>query len=392
VNGLVSFGGDPNIVASRSEIERISGALEVVQRRLVDELQPLAQLNGFIQHIQFDIELPETLVRLGLQRHGCYVAAESYFSADARIAHQLNGLAQTIQENPWLAKAIPKEGWVALAGVTAAGVFTNTPVTSQVVRAAVSQLPIEHLPAATSVLPNPQIALEERQPKLMSAPTNLQQMATRLHNKSGNIRIEGYATAEGRVLVVYLPGTGNWNPVGKGSPFDLESDLELLADKQNSNSVRAANAALSAFGARADDRLIFVGYSQGGMVAAELAETRSNVSGLITLGAPIARSEFQSNLPVLAIEHTNDVVPACSGKTNPLTDNWVTASRHLDLEPGQSIGEAHKISNYVATAGLADASSDSGLARVRRQLLTQLEGSVLLETKEYAATKESLVP
>jgi pimeloyl-ACP methyl ester carboxylesterase len=156
--------------------------------------------------------------------------------------------------------------------------------------------------------------------------------------------------------------------------------------------VRAANAALSAFGARADDQLIFVGYSQGGMVAAELAETKPNVSGLITLGSPIAQSNFQPNLPVLSIEHTNDVVPACSGKTNPLTDNWVTASRHLDLEPGQSIGEAHKISNYVATAGLADASSDSGLARVRSQLLTQIEESVLLETKEYAATKESLVP
>ena len=389
MNDLVSFGGDPNIVASRSEIERISGALEVVQRRLVDELQPLAQLNGLLQHIQFDIELPETLVRLGLQRHGCYVAAESYFSTDARIAHQLNGLAETIQANPWLAKTIPKQAWVALAGVTVAGTFTNTPITAQVVRAAVSQLPIQHLPAATSVLPNRQIALEERQPKVMPAPSNLQRIASRLQDTSGNIRIEGYATNNGRVLVVYLPGTANWNPAGKGSAFDLESDLELLADKHNSNSVRAANAALSAFGAKEDDRLIFVGYSQGGMVAAELAETKPNVSGLITLGSPIAQSNFQPNLPVLSIEHTNDVVPACSGKTNPLTDNWVTASRHLDLEPGQSIGEAHKISNYVATAGLADASSDSGLARVRSQLLTQIEGSVLLETKEYAATKES---
>ncbi|MFM2385098.1 MAG: hypothetical protein RL166_972, partial [Actinomycetota bacterium] len=82
MNDLVSYGGDRSVTVTRSEIERITGNLANIQTRLIDELQPLAQLNGIIHHLQLDAYLPETLIRLGLQRHGCFVASESYFTGD----------------------------------------------------------------------------------------------------------------------------------------------------------------------------------------------------------------------------------------------------------------------------------------------------------------------
>ena len=392
MTGLVSYGGDPSVVASRAEIERIAGTLGVIQQRLVDELQPMAQLNGLIQHLQFDLELPETLVRLGLQRHGCFVASESYFTADARIAHQLNGIAEFLAANPWAAKLIPKEAWIAAATTSALGVVTNTPVTAHAIRIGMSQVPTEQLPMLTTPLPNQNIAIDGRQATLQLTPTNLQQLTSRLTEKSGNIRIEGYQTEKGRVLIVYLPGTTNWNPVGKGSAFDLQSNLELIGDQENSNSVRAAKAAIEQYGANPTDKLILVGYSQGGMIAAELAETGNNISGVVTVGSPVANSSFDSDLPVVSLEHSNDVVPALSGTTNPITENWATATRHLDLRPGQNVSQAHDIGNYLETAKMADESTDSGLYRVKNRIFEQLERATPLETREFCASKEASKP
>ncbi len=392
LTGLVSYGGDPSIVASRAEIERISGTLGVVQQRLIDELQPMAQLNGVIQHLQFDVELPETLVRLGLQRHGCFIASESYFTIDARISHQLNGITEFLATNPWAAKLIPKEAWLTAAAVTVLGAATDSPVTAHAVRTGMAQIDSDQLPLLTSPLPNKNIVIESKQAKLQSTPTNLQQLTSRLIDKSGNIRIEGYQTENGRVLVVYLPGTANWNPVGNGSAFDLQSNLELIGDHENTNSVRAAKVAIEQFGVRPTDNLILVGYSQGGMIASELAEAGNNVSGVVTIGSPVSNSNFVADLPVLSLEHSNDIVPAFSGSTNPMTENWSTATRHLNLAPGENISAAHEIGNYVQTAKMADESTDTGLARVKNRILEQLEGATPLETREFSATKESSKP
>ena len=392
LTGLVSYGGDPSIVASRAEIERISGTLGVVQQRLIDELQPIAQLNGVIQHLQFDVELPETLVRLGLQRHGCFIASESYFTTDARISHQLNGITEFLATNPWAAKLIPKEAWLTAAAVTVLGAATDSPVTAHAVRTGMAQIDSDQLPLLTSPLPNKNIVIESKQAKLQSTPTNLQQLTSRLIDKSGNIRIEGYQTENGRVLVVYLPGTANWNPVGNGSAFDVESNLELIGDQDNSNSVRAAKAAISEYGVKPTDSLILVGYSQGGMIAAELAEAGSNISGVVTIGSPIAKSSFDSDLPVVSLEHSNDIVPALTGATNPITENWSTATRHLELNFGQNISEAHDIENYVETAKMADESTDNGLNRVKNRIMDQLEGAKPLETREFSASKEASKP
>jgi len=392
MSDLVSYGGDPKVVASRGEIERITSELSLIQRRMLDELKPMAQLSGLVHHLQFDVVLPETLVRLGLQRHGCFVAAENYFDTDARVAHNLNRVAQTLHDNPWLTKLIPKEAWVALGITTVAAGFTNTDFTSQLVRATSSQIGKEKFDLLTQVLPSERVLAEEAPAWQSSPPNSVAALTQRLNNDSGNIRIEGYQTHSGRVLVVYLPGTGNWSPVGGKSAFDLSSDLELIGESENSNSSRAAHAALNAYGVRADDRLILVGYSQGGMVAAELAEENPNVIGLVSVGSPIANSQLPDVVPVLSIEHSNDIVPALAGETNPLTENWVTATKHLDLQPGQSVIAAHDFAAYQQTAGLVDESQDAGVVRIRNKILGSLAGAEQLEVREFKPLKAASLP
>ena len=388
MNGLVSYGGDPRVTVARSEIERITQNLGVVQRRLLDELTPLAQLSGVVHHIQLDTYLPETMVRLGLQRHGCFVASESYFTTDARVAHKLDSIANAIHTNPTLRHAIPKQVWEALAVTMGVGAFTNTNVTSLGVRTLTGQLPLNTISGLVSRLPESQIQISERQPSAVyQKPATLSGLAGRLNNPSGNIRIESYRSSTGRLLVVYLPGTAEWNPLGKEKAFDVRSDVELLGTTEKSTSYRAANAALSAFGATENDRLILVGYSQGGMVAADLAQQNSNVVGVVTMGAPIASERLPAHLPVISLEHSNDIVPALAGATNPITENWATATRQVELNPGENVLKAHNMSEYVATATLADQSSDAGLIRLKGELFREIADAEFQSAKEYAPLK-----
>lgn len=381
------------MTVARSEIDRITNNLAAIQTRLTDELQPLAQLNGLVHHLQLDAHLPETLVRLGLQRNGCFVASESYFTGDARVAHQLDAVAGAIHSNPWLQKLIPAEVWVGLAAGLGISALSNNNLTSLGVRTTVGQLPVESLSTAISKLPSSQIQISERPPSAVNQkPGSIEGLAGRLNNPSGNIRIESYGTANGRVVVMYLPGTSEWNPLSHEKAFDARSDVELLAHGQNTTSYRAASAALDAFGVTENDRLLLVGYSQGGMVAAELAQHHANITGILTMGSPIAKESLPTNVAVISLEHSNDVVPALSGATNPMTENWATASRHVELHSGETVLIAHNIGEYVQTAALADSSQDSGLVRLRGALLGQLSGAELQEVKEFAALKAASKP
>jgi pimeloyl-ACP methyl ester carboxylesterase len=141
---------------------------------------------------------------------------------------------------------------------------------------------------------------------------------------------------------------------------------------------------MNAFGVNQQDRLVLVGYSQGGMVAAELANQLSNVSSIVTMGAPIANEQIPVGVNVISLEHANDIVPAFSGTTNPMTENWATASRHVEVKQGETVLKAHEMREYVTTSALADASTDSGLSRLRNSVLNQFQSAELETANEFA--------
>jgi pimeloyl-ACP methyl ester carboxylesterase len=385
VSDLVSFGGDPRVVATRSEIERITNELALVQRRITDELHPLAQIHGLVHHIQFDSVVPEVLVRLGLQRHGCFVAGESYFTTDARLAHKFNGLGEFLHENPWLANKVPNQVWLALGGAAAVAGFTNTDFTALAIRAGKPLLPTEEVGRVSAILPDGPPRLVEQSPREnLQNPNTIAALTGRLNNEDGRVRIERYQGMNEKTAVVYLPGTAEWNPAGSHKAFDIRSDLELASGNSSADSVEAVRQAISAAGLAPNEKVILVGYSQGGMIAANLAESGLPVSGIVTIGSPIAESEIPKDIPVISIEHTNDVVPAISGKTNPISENWVTATRHFDLHAGQSVIAAHAMSGYQETAALADRSTDVGMIHVKQEILGQLSNAKLMQVREFA--------
>ena len=365
----------------------------MVQRRLLDELTPMAQLNGIVHHLQLDLQLPETLVRLGLQRHGCFVASESYFSTDARVAHQMRQLADTLKENPWVQQLIPKSFWLAAAGATTLAAFGNSNLTALAVKTVASQIPSDKISRVVGQMPPQTIRIFETGSVLVAPkPRTLGELSWRLANGSENLRIESYRSDQGRVLIMYLPGTANWNPIGGSGAFDSRSDIELLSEGANSSSLRAAKGALEQFGVTGNDRIILVGYSQGGMVAAQLALSQPGVVGLVTMGAPIATQNFPESLSVISLEHSNDLVPAISGETNPIASNWATATRHVEINAGETVLKAHEINEYSKTSALADRTSDSGLLRLRQEILGNLAGCELDKVSEYRGTKESSWP
>jgi hypothetical protein len=121
------------------------------------------------------------------------------------------------------------------------------------------------------------------------------------------------------------------------------------------------------------------------MIAGALASGSGdyNVSAVITLGSPIAQLNMPADTAVLAIEHTNDVVPALSGAINPLTENWVTVGREIDLQLGESALTAHELDAYLETSELVDRDDAVGVVRIREQVLKKFEGLRLVETQTF---------
>lgn len=135
-----------------------------------------------------------------------------------------------------------------------------------------------------------------------------------------------------------------------------------MAGPNRAPSERAVRAAILQAGVGKNDRVLFVGHSQGAMVAANMASSgpEYKVSGLISFGGPLAQRDL-NGFPVVAFENSGDPVPGLGGKVNPLTQDLVTV---INDQPSQSFLEAHSMDSYVSTAIAANQSANPGLERV----------------------------
>ena len=184
--------------------------------------------------------------------------------------------------------------------------------------------------------------------------------------------------------MVYVPGMRTLNPLDQGDPFGVAASVHELADAKHASCQLAVENALQRAGVRPSDQIVVAGYSQGGMVAAELAANRPDqVVGVITLGAPIAQVDLPAGIPILAIEHTNDVVPALAGKVNPLTENLVTVGREIPSPNGSDALAAHDLKAYERTAELVDRDQSAGVVRIRDLVMSRFEGLRLVETQTF---------
>ena len=351
---IESYGGDPAIVATRAEIERIQAGLASVGNLLGGQVELTDFLSSPLKRIGLAMELPGVQERISFLLQALDSAANEYFDGEALVAKQLTDIGL-------ISAPIIAGGLIGLANEV--GMLR------------------EHRVSATRV-----------DTMWRQAPRGLAGLANRL----AEIKGEGQIVVErcGNRFVAYLPGTQTWTPIGLDNPIDFTSNVQAMKGPGLAASERAVQLALAesikAAGAGATASILLVGHSQGGLIAANIARSDNRVKGLVTFGAPISQLAEQIKVPTVAIQHKNDIVPKLGLKANPLVENMVTVERVMPIStPIAAVLEAHEIENYAKTAELADKSQETGLKRVREAVLDKfLPQSVIgVQTAETTVYK-----
>lgn len=196
----------------------------------------------------------------------------------------------------------------------------------------------------------------------VAPPRTIADRVGRIPEPTAPIRIERYTAPDGSVHVeVYLAGTDTGATLGGDRPWDMASNLALIADRPSS-SEQAVRAALRAEGVTDQTPIVFTGYSQGGAIATRLAESGDfRTVGLVTVGAPSGAMPIAGNYPAIVIEHREDLVPVLSGVRRDTNAVVVRADGITgEVEAGQAL-PAHDLDRYITTALRADAHDDSSL-------------------------------
>jgi hypothetical protein len=212
-----------------------------------------------------------------------------------------------------------------------------------------------------------------------SQATSLSQLVNRLRDlqsaRPGTLRIEqiggaGAGGAGGRQFVVYLPGMTSEPHIFSRQPFNLTSGIYALAGVGASDAELATHAAmkLAGIGTKPGDKVTFVGYSEGAMVAANIAKSgKYKVSGLVSIGGQIGNVDIPKDVSVLSIENKNDLLAKLDFKQNPNNKNWLS----VELD-GSNPLQAHDIKVYADQAKHIDA---GGYAAIQRKLQEILPGA-----------------
>jgi pimeloyl-ACP methyl ester carboxylesterase len=346
---LHSYGGDAKILASREEIDRVIAELNALEGWLRSQIELPDFAIDTVLRVRLALELPPILEKLNQIRDACGLAADSYFGAEAEISREL-------REGRDLPVAQLAGGLASVAA--GVGLLVETKVSANLVGVA----------------------------NAISPPSSIGSLAERLiagsgeglDGKSAWLRIEKFRepaspvnTANGQIAVpearyvVYIPGTQSWAPRSGTNPFDLTSNLSAISRTGFAGSERAVALAMTQAGIRPDSKVLLVGHSQGGMVAANIS-TRFAGSGVLTFGAPLGQLTGKLLAPTLSVEHERDPVPKLDSRPNPLATNWVTV-RHA-LAGADPIAQ-HEMAGYLGTAlSIDDQPADEGLARIRKQI------------------------
>ncbi|GAA1327477.1 hypothetical protein ACFSWE_15395 [Leucobacter albus] len=159
--------------------------------------------------------------------------------------------------------------------------------------------------------------------------------------------------------VVSLPSTQQWFDIfGGGAMNDLNTNAALMLEKNPemaSQYERAVMRAMREAGMSAGDPVVFTGFSQGGIMAAKLAENTNlpyTTIGVVTNGSPIDTFNIPPHIPVIAFQHKGDVVPSLDFNSDGAT---LPNVRRVELPAPSGEGEngkAHNNNNYAASIDL----------------------------------------
>jgi pimeloyl-ACP methyl ester carboxylesterase len=349
---LDSYGGNPDIVATRQEIERVAFEIRLCAEELTAWPALEMLLTDPLHQLQFRVASIGIYQKLQRLHNHCLIASENYFTTEAQI-HRRFELTFVPEIARLVSNLAFQAGWNLDRQVSASLVSTGR----------------------------------------SSKPDSITQLLDRLWRLSSKdeptIGIDLFEnTAGSKTAVVLIPGTQTF---GFGdNPLDMTSNIQAMGSSGSAVSEKAVLLAIRQAGIESKDEVILVGHSQGGMVAGNIAAHPIGfiAAGLITFGAPVAQLR-NLKAPVMAIEHTNDPVPNLSGKANPLKKNWVTVQRVSSKAESNAVLFSHSLKSYKNTAVAIDASADTGIRNIRSELLQKLAGAKPSKSLEFRISRES---
>ena len=206
----------------------------------------------------------------------------------------------------------------------------------------------------------------------VATPTSTNSLLTGVESlgQEGRVRVIEIPAADGSTTwVLQVPGTHSpglqgWFRGGE-VPMDWPANVSLMLRATSASKLAAAKALdlAQAQSGRAGprDRVVIVGHSQGGVVAAALASdpafTRNHrVSQVLTAGSPIDPFPIPDSTSVLSLQHATDAVPMLDVSPPPDRRNWTTVTA---ATPAGVF--AHDLTGYGETAGRAERSGDVSL-------------------------------
>ena len=179
--------------------------------------------------------------------------------------------------------------------------------------------------------------------------------------------------------VVDIPGTRNFMDLpGQQNPDlnDMATNIRALGGDTTSYEL-GIKQALAQAGASRDAPVMLVGHSQGGIVAMRAAHNfvssgDYNVTNVVTAGAPVADISVPSNVQVLSIQNSHDIVPHLTPHNNPDQPNWTTVT--VDQQNG-GVLQNHSVRDvYQPAAQRLDAGSDPSVAAFKQSAAPFFDG------------------
>ncbi|MFB9376106.1 hypothetical protein ACFFKU_00905 [Kineococcus gynurae] len=178
----------------------------------------------------------------------------------------------------------------------------------------------------------------------------------------GTVRVEQVVRGGRRSWIVEIPGTQTWRagtPVG-GTPMDLTANLDLVAGSGTAVEAGVVEAMRQA-GIAPGEPVLLAGHSQGGLTAAAVAadprlREEFTVTHVLTAGSPVDGIPVPSDVRVLQLEHTGDLVPRLDGVRAGGGEGRIVVT--ADVGAGLA---AHESDAYLRTARAVDASDDPAL-------------------------------
>lgn len=183
-------------------------------------------------------------------------------------------------------------------------------------------------------------------------------------SEPGVITVQRIGSDEPR-WIVHLPGTDSFTD--RGAIRGAAANLDLVAGEDTAYA-EAVGIALTDAGVRADEPVLVVGHSQGGMQAAALAadpEQAFRITHVVTVGAPIATTDLPDDVAVLSLENSADVVPLLDGAPNRDDARHVTVS--VEVATGD-LAANHDLAAYGRIATAVDHGDDPSVRAAVRSL------------------------